>query len=202
MKAVSSSEFRGRIVAAVPALQPGDARYPWLVLLATSVATFMATLDSTIVNVALNKLTVAFGVSTETTEWVITAYMLAFGVTLPVSGWMADRFGYKRIFLVGLALFTSSSFAASFSWSMGSLIFFRVIQAVGGGLVQPLGMAIISLESPQKNAGSLWASGASRSPRRYPWGRRSEVGSSTTTLGTRSSTSTCLSGSSACFQAR
>jgi DHA2 family multidrug resistance protein len=147
------SGFRGRLVAATPSLQPGNSRYPWLVLIATSLATFMGVLDSTIVNVALNTLTVAFGVSTDTAEWVLTAYMLAFGVMLPVSGWLADHLGYKFSFLTGVSLFTFGSFLCSTSWSISSLIFFRVIQATGAGLITPIGMALIMREFPPEKRG-------------------------------------------------
>jgi len=147
------SELRRRIVEATPALSPGHKSYPWLVLLATSIATFMAVLDSTIVNVALSKLTVAFGVSTDSMEWVLTGYMLAFGVMLPASGWLADRFGYKATFVSGIFLFTLGSFAASMSWDLGSLVLFRVVQALGGGMVMPVGMAIITREFPPEKRG-------------------------------------------------
>jgi DHA2 family multidrug resistance protein len=147
------SRARGRLVAATPSLQPGHATYPWLVLIATCIATFMGVLDSTIVNVALNKLTVAFGVSTDITEWVLTAYMLAFGVMLPASGWLADHLGYKTTFLSGVFLFTLGSFLCSLSWDMSSLIFFRVVQALGAGVIMPVGMTLITREFPPEKRG-------------------------------------------------
>jgi DHA2 family multidrug resistance protein len=156
----SLGKLRARIVDSAPALKPGSRHYPWLVLAATSVTAFMAMLDTTIVNVAINKLTVAFGVSTDATEWVITGYMLAFCVMLPTSGWLADRFGYKRIFLLGIALFTAGAFLQGRAWSMGTLIAFRAVQALGGGLIQPLSMAIVTIEfPPRKRALALgfWA---------------------------------------------
>jgi DHA2 family multidrug resistance protein len=147
------SGARDRLVAATPALQPESSTYPWLVLIATSIATFMGVLDSTIVNVALNTLTVAFGVSTDTAEWVLTAYMLAFGVMLPASGWLADHLGYKFSFLGGVFLFTFGSFLCSMSWNISSLIFFRVVQAMGAGVIMPVGMALIMREFPPQKRG-------------------------------------------------
>jgi MFS transporter, DHA2 family, multidrug resistance protein len=147
------SRFRERLVASTPSLQPEHSTYPWLVLVATCIATFMGVLDSTIVNVALNKLTVAFGVSTDTAEWVLTAYMLAFGVMLPASGWLADHLGYKTTFLSGVFLFTLGSFLCSMSWDMSSLIFFRVVQALGAGVIMPVGMALIMREFPPAKRG-------------------------------------------------
>ncbi len=147
------SRLRGRLVDSTPSLQPGHASYPWLVLVATCIATFMGVLDSTIVNVALNKLTVAFGVSTDITEWVLTAYMLAFGVMLPASGWLADHMGYKATFLAGVFIFTLGSFLCSLSWDMSSLIFFRVLQALGAGVIMPVGMTLITREFPPEKRG-------------------------------------------------
>ena len=121
--------------------------------MATCIATFMGVLDSTIVNVALNKLTVAFGVSTDVTEWVLTAYMLAFGVMLPASGWLADHVGYKATFLGGVFFFTLGSFLCSLSWDISSLIFFRVLQALGAGVIMPVGMALIMREFPPAKRG-------------------------------------------------
>jgi len=147
------SRARERLVASTPMLQPEHESYAWLVLFTTSIATFMGVLDSTIVNVALNKLTVAFGVSTDVTEWVLTAYMLAFGVMLPASGWLADHLGYKSTFLGGVFLFTAGSFLCSMSWSMSSLIFFRVVQSLGAGIIMPVGMALITREFPPAKRG-------------------------------------------------
>jgi len=154
------SATRARLVDATPSLQPGNSVYPWLVLAATSIATFMGVLDSTIVNVALNKLTVAFGVSTDTAEWVLTGYMLAFSVMLPASGWLAYHLGYKFTFLSGVVLFTLGSFLCGISWDMSSLIFFRVFQALGAGIILPVGMALITLEFPLEKRGlalGFWA---------------------------------------------
>ena len=160
------SRARERLVASTPMLQPEHESYAWLVLFTTSIATFMGVLDSTIVNVALNKLTVAFGVSTDVTEWVLTAYMLAFGVMLPASGWLADHLGYKSTFLGGVFLFTVGSFLCSMSWSMSSLIFFRVVQSLGAGIVMPVGMALITREFPPAKRGvalGFWSISAAAS---------------------------------------
>ncbi len=157
---------RDRFVARMPQLRPGNPAYPWLVLGATSIGTFMAVLDSTIVNIALAKFQVVFGVSTDSVQWVITAYMLIFAILLPVSGWLADHFGYKTVFLAGVALFTAGSFLCSVSWNITTLIFFRVVQGVGGGLIQPVGMAIITREFPPEKRGvalGFWAISSSAS---------------------------------------
>jgi len=115
--------------------------------------TFMAVLDSTIVNVGLPKIMASFGVGIAKIEWVITAYMLALAVMLPTSGWLADKFGYKKIYFLGLLLFTFGSLLCGMSANENMLIISRVIQGLGGGMIQPLGMAIVTREFPPEKRG-------------------------------------------------
>jgi DHA2 family multidrug resistance protein len=160
------SAARQRLVEQIPALNPSHPVYRWLVLASVMVATFMAVLDATIVNVALPKMMAAFGVSVDRVEWILTAYLLVFGVILPTSGWLADRFGSKTMFLVGLFLFTLGSFLCSLSWSIDVLIAFRVLQGSGAGLLMPVGMAIITREFPPEKRGialGFWSVAASAS---------------------------------------
>ena len=82
------------------AYHPQHHRYKWFVLGNIMLGTFMAVLDSTIVNVGLPKIMASFGVGIDKIEWVITAYMLAMAVMLPTSGWLADKFGYKRLYFM------------------------------------------------------------------------------------------------------
>ena len=84
--------------------------YKWWLLATVMIGTFMAVLDSTIVNVGLPKIMASFGIGIDKAEWIITAYMLAMAVMLPTSGWLADKFGYKRMYFIGLLLFTLGSF--------------------------------------------------------------------------------------------
>lgn len=111
-----------------PRAESGGENYRWLVLSTVMIATFMAVLDATIVNVALPKLMSTFGVTVDRVEWVLTAYLIVFGVMLPSSGWLADHYGYKRLFALGLFMFTLGSFLCSISWSLNALIFFRILQ--------------------------------------------------------------------------
>jgi DHA2 family multidrug resistance protein len=158
--------FRERLVERFPALDPRSPAYRWLVLGTVMIATFMAVLDATIVNVALAKLMATFGVSVDRVEWILTAYLLIFGVMLASSGWMADRWGYKRMFILGLFLFTLGSFLCSLAWSIGILITFRVVQGAGAGFLMPVGMAIITREFPPERRGialGFWSVAASAS---------------------------------------
>ena len=113
----------------------------------------MAVLDATIVNVGLPKIMASFGVGIDKIEWVITAYMLAMAVMLPTSGWLADKFGYKLIYFLGLFLFTFGSLLCGLSGNENMLILSRVIQGLGAGMIQPLGMAIVSREFPPEQRG-------------------------------------------------
>jgi DHA2 family multidrug resistance protein len=115
--------------------------------------TFMAVLDATIVNVGLPKIMASFGVGLDKIEWVITAYMLAMAVALPTSGWLADKFGYKKLYFIGLFLFTLGSMLCGRSSDENMLIASRVIQGLGAGTIQPLGMAIITREFPPHQRG-------------------------------------------------
>jgi MFS transporter, DHA2 family, multidrug resistance protein len=149
-----------------PRVNPNTDYYKWLVMAAVMIATFMAVLDATIVNVALSKLMSTFGVSVDRVEWVLTAYLLIFGVMLPSSGWFADHFGHKRLFLISLLLFTVGSFLCSLAWSLSALIFFRLIQGAGAGILMPVGMAIITREFPPEKRGialGFWSISASAS---------------------------------------
>ena len=130
------------------------------------IGTFMAVLDSTIVNVALPKIMANFGVAIDKIEWVMTAYLLVLAVMLPTSGWVADRFGYKRTYGFALFLFTLGSFLCGMAWSENTLIAFRIIQGVGAGFLMPVGMAIVTREFPPERRGialGFWSIAAAAS---------------------------------------
>jgi DHA2 family multidrug resistance protein len=132
---------------------PRHKSYKWFLLFNIMLGTFMAVLDATIVNVGLPKIMASFGVGLDKIEWVITAYMLAMAVMLPTSGWLADRFGYKRLYFIGLLLFTFGSMLCGISTNENMLIMSRIIQGLGAGTIQPLGMAIITREFPPEQRG-------------------------------------------------
>ncbi len=163
---IEQSHFRQRLVERFPIFSPQNSAYRWLVLASVMVGTFMAVLDSTIVNVALSKLMATFGVTVDHVEWILTAYLLIFAVMLPSSGWLADHLGYKRMFLIGLFLFTLGSFLCSLAGNIDVLIGFRVLQGAGAGFLLPIGMAIITREFPPEKRGialGFWSVAASAS---------------------------------------
>ncbi len=145
---------------------PRNQYYKWFVLANVMLGTFMAVLDSTIVNVSLPKIMSSFGVGLSTIQWVITAYMLAMAAMLPTSGWLADKFGYKKVYFWGLFMFTFGSLLCGLSNDETTLIVSRVLQGLGAGMIQPLGMAIIIREFPIQQRGvalGFWAISAAAS---------------------------------------
>jgi len=145
---------------------PSHDLYKWFVLANIMIGTFMAVLDATIVNVALPKMMSSFGVGLDTIEWVLTAYMLSLAVMLPASAWLADHFGYKRMYFMGMLVFTLGSFMCGMSSDENILIFSRVIQGLGAGIIQPLGMAIVVREFPPRQRGiavGFWSVAAAAS---------------------------------------
>ncbi len=140
--------------------------YKWWVLANVMIGTFMVVLDATIVNVALPKIMATFGIPIDTAEWVLNGYLIAFSVMLPASGWFADQLGYKKIYMFALFLFTLGSFLCGTAWNESALILFRVLQGIGGGLLMPVGMAIVLHEFPFEQRGTalgFWAIAAAGS---------------------------------------
>ncbi|MCJ7490843.1 MAG: DHA2 family efflux MFS transporter permease subunit, partial [Dehalococcoidia bacterium] len=117
--------------------------YKWLVGIVFAFGMFMNLLDTTIVNVALPTFAREFKADATTIEWVVTAYLLALAVFIPVSGWVGDRFGTKRTFMAALAAFTIGSLLCALSGSIHELVAFRVLQGMGGGMLMPVGMAMV-----------------------------------------------------------
>ena len=118
-------------------------QYKYLVAVAFLFGLFMDLMDLTIVNVALPTLGEEFHTDNATLEWVITGYLLSLAIWIPASGWIGDRFGTKRTFLFALAVFTVGSVLCGVSRSIGELIIFRVVQGVGGGMMTPVGVAML-----------------------------------------------------------
>lgn len=115
--------------------------YKWIVAIVYVSALFLDILDTTIVNVAIPAL--GRELHTENAEWVVLGYTLSLAVWIPTSGWLGDRFGTKRTFLFALMAFTSGSLLCGAAQSIGQLIAFRVIQGIGGGMLTPVGLAML-----------------------------------------------------------
>ena len=117
--------------------------YKWLVGIVYIMALFMDLLDMTVINVAVPTLAREFNANTTTIEWVVTGYLLSLALFIPISGWLGDRFGTKRVFLSALAIFLAGSVLCGLAWDVESLIAFRVLQGVGGGMLTPVGMTML-----------------------------------------------------------
>lgn len=118
------------------------------------IGTFMAILDTSILNVALPKLMVLFGVDTKQIEWILTAYMLVSGAIIPITTYLGERFGYRRLYAWSVGIFTVGSLLCGIAWNNPSLVAFRVIQGIGGGLIMPVGMALMFRFIPREKMGA------------------------------------------------
>lgn len=129
---------------------------PWLVAVVVSIATFMEVLDTTITNVSLSHIAGTLSASQDESTWVLTSYLVANGIVLPVSGWLSNVLGRKRFFMICIAAFTAASFACGAATSLEMLIVFRVIQGLAGGGLQPVQQAIILDAFPPEKRGAVF----------------------------------------------
>src|SRR5690349_23980904 len=126
------------------------------------IGAIMSILDVTVVNVALPTFQTELSGSDEplaysTVAWTATAYMLALAAVIPLTGWAADRFGTKRLYMTAIALFTMGSLLCATAWNIEALIGFRVLQGLGGGMLMPLGMTIMTKAAGPHRMGRLMA---------------------------------------------
>jgi len=117
--------------------------YKWIVATVFVCGLFMELMDTTIVNVAIPTLERDFDASTTSVEWVILGYLLSLAIWIPASGWLGDRFGTKRVFLFALGVFTVASVLCGLATSLDELVAFRVLQGAGGGMLTPVGTAML-----------------------------------------------------------
>jgi len=137
-----------------------DDNRKWWTLVAVSFGLFMIMLDNTVVNVALPSIRADLGISISELEWVVNAYALTFGVLLLSGGKLADLLGRRRIFIIGLVIFTAASLWCGLAASAGSLIAARSVQGVGAALLNPATLSIITATFPQRQRGTaigIWA---------------------------------------------
>jgi DHA2 family multidrug resistance protein len=130
---------------------------PWLVALTVTLATFMEVLDTSIANVALPHMAGTLGASTEEATWVLTSYLVSSAVILPISGWLANRFGRKRFYMSCVVMFTVCSMLCGFATTLPTLIIARVLQGLGGGGLAPSEQAILADTFPVAKRGQAFA---------------------------------------------
>ncbi|CCE05563.1 putative Multidrug resistance protein, emrB-like [Bradyrhizobium sp. STM 3843] len=136
---------------------PQPATNPWLIAVLVALATFMEVLDTTIANVALPYIAGGMGVSQDESSWVVTTYLVSNAIILTASSFLARRFGRKTFFLMCLGLFTLSSVLCGFAWNLESLLFFRILQGLGGGGMVPVSQSILADSFPPAKRGQAFA---------------------------------------------
>lgn len=140
---------------------------PWLITFAVMAATFMEVLDTSVANVALPHIAGNLAVTSEESTWVLTSYLLANGIVLPLTGWLSARFGRKRLLVFCIFIFTASSALCGLAPNLGLLVFARVLQGIGGGVLQPISQAVLLETFPPAKRGmamSVWAMGVVVAP--------------------------------------
>ncbi|MBS1849961.1 MAG: DHA2 family efflux MFS transporter permease subunit [Acidobacteria bacterium] len=130
---------------------------PWVIALAVTLATFMEVLDTSIANVALPHIAGSLSAGTDESTWVLTSYLVSNAIVLPLSGWISSIIGRKRFYMGCVALFTVSSFLCGLAPNLATLIFFRILQGVGGGGLQPSEQAILADTFPPAKRGMAFA---------------------------------------------
>ena len=146
-----------RIVAAAEAPTQRPAHNPWAIALVVTMATFMELLDTSISNVSLPHIAGGLGTSYDESTWVLTSYLVANAIILPMSAWLSRAFGRKRYYMMCVALFTASSFLCGVAPSLAMLIVFRVMQGIGGGGLAPVEQAILVDTFPKEKLAGAFA---------------------------------------------
>ena len=130
---------------------------PWIIALTVTIATFMEVLDTSVANVALPHIAGSLSSGQDESTWVLTSYLVSNAIILPLSGWLSTIIGRKRFYMSCVTLFTISSFLCGLAPSLGVLIFFRVLQGIGGGGLQPSEQAILADTFPPAKRGMAFA---------------------------------------------
>ncbi len=130
---------------------------PWVIAGTVMLATFMEVLDTSVANVALPHIAGNLSATVDESTWVLTSYLVANAIVLPLSGWMSSMFGRKRFYMTCVVLFTLSSLLCGMATSLGMLIVFRILQGLGGGALQPVSQAILVESFPAHKRGMAMA---------------------------------------------
>jgi DHA2 family multidrug resistance protein len=130
---------------------------PWLIAVGVMMATFMEVLDTSIANIALPHIGGSLSATPEEATWVLTSYLVANAIVLPTTGWLANHFGRKRVFITCIVLFTLASAMCGLAWSLPTLIFARIFQGLGGGAMVPMAQSIMLESFPVQKRGAAMA---------------------------------------------
>ena len=156
MAAINAADAK-RPAAAVQPWAEKLPHNPWAIALTVTMATFMELLDTSISNVSLPHIAGGLGCSYDESTWVLTSYLVANAIILPMSAWLSRVFGRKRYYMMCVALFTATSFLCGVAPSLAMLIVFRVLQGVGGGGLAPVEQAILVDTFPKEKLGGAFA---------------------------------------------
>lgn len=129
----------------------------WLISLTVMLPTLVEIIDTSVVNVSLNNIRGSLSAGVDESTWIITSYLVANAVIIPMTGWLSRMFGRKQYLVFSVAMFTLSSFMCGISWSLASLIFFRILQGTAGGALQPISQAILLETFPAAQRGMAMA---------------------------------------------
>ncbi len=140
-------------MAAGAAVKPHSEINPWMIAIAVMFGTFMEVLDTTVVNVSLPHIAGSMSASVEEATWVLTSYLVANAIILPMTGWLASEFGRKNLLIMAVIGFTSSSFLCGIAPNLPLLILFRVMQGACGGTLQPLSQSVLLEAFPPEGRG-------------------------------------------------
>src|SRR5277367_527477 len=158
MAALASAPTAARLESpAAPRYAAPRAHNIWAIALTVTLATFMELLDTSISNVSLPHIAGGLGTSYDESTWVLTSYLVANAIILPMSAWLSRAFGRKRYYMMCVALFTASSFLCGVAPSLAMLIAFRVMQGIGGGGLAPVEQAILVDTFPKEKLGGAFA---------------------------------------------
>src|ERR1044071_9296427 len=140
---------------------------PWIIAIAVMLGTFMEVLDTSVVNVSLPHIAGSLSASIDEATWALTSYLVANAIILPMTGWLASAFGRKRLLMLSVVGFTAASFLCGLAPTLGTLIFFRIVQGATGGALQPLSQAVLLEAFPPSERGKamgFWGLGVVVAP--------------------------------------
>src|SRR5207244_8601608 len=116
---------------------------PWIIAVAVMLSTFMEVLDTTVVNVSLPHIAGSLSATVDESTWALTSYLVANAIVLPITGWLANYFGRKRLLMMAVTGFTAASFLCGFAPSLAWLVVFRIIQGLTGGVLQHVSQGVM-----------------------------------------------------------
>src|SRR5512143_4057500 len=125
----------------------------WLVTVTVMLPTLIEIIDISIVNVSLDHIRGSLSAGIDESTWTITSYLVSNAIIIPMTGWLSRLLGRKRYLLFSITLFTASSLLCGLAWNLQSLVFFRILQGIGGGALQPISQSILLETFPRKQHG-------------------------------------------------